>query len=158
LWSNKISDWVVAPYKHPEHDLPENDVFNNHISMICIQSEHAIGFLKGWFHSLKNLCVAIRDKNGHKIATYWVATCVALHAFAMQCEDDDRSDDGDDEDDAVMLDPFIVEELSSASDLDHNIPLPSQSSRTRLQAGKYHCQKLKERLFQAKARHQDQHG
>jgi len=91
--------------------------------------------------------VAIRDKNGHKIATYWVATCVALHAFAMQCEDDDRSDDGDDEDDAVMLDPFIVEGLSSASDSDHDIPLPSQSSRTCLQAGKYHCQKLKRGSF-----------
>jgi len=48
--------------------------------------------------------VAIRDKNGHKIATYWVATCVALHAFAMQCEDHDRDDDRDDEDEAVMLD------------------------------------------------------
>jgi len=55
--------------------------------------------------------VAIRDKNGHKIATYWVATCVAIHAFEMQCEDHDRSDDGDDEDEAVMLDLFIVEGL-----------------------------------------------
>src|SRR5882672_1367969 len=76
------------------------------------------------------------------------ATCVALHAVAMQCEDDDRSDDGDDEDDAVMLDPVIVEGLSSASDSDNDIPLPSQSSRTCLQAGKYHHQKLKERLRQ----------
>jgi len=50
--------------------LPENDFFNNHIH------------------------VAIRDKNGHKIATYWVAMCVALHAFAMQWEDHNRSDDG----------------------------------------------------------------
>ena len=87
-----------------------------------------------------------------------VATCVALHGFEMQCEDNDRSDDGDDEDDAVMLDPFIVEGLSSASDSDHDIPLPSQSSRTCLQAGKDHHQKLKEKLFQGRARHQNQHG
>ena len=70
----------------------------------------------------------------------------------MQCEDHDRSDDGDDGDEAVMLDPFIVEGLSSASDSDHDIPLPSQSSR------KDHHQKLTERLFQAKARCQDGHG
>jgi hypothetical protein len=122
--------------------------------MVRIRSEHAIGFLKGRFHSLKNLCVVIRDKNTHKIATYWVATCVALHAFAMQCEDDERSDD---EDDAVMRDPFIAEGLSSASDSDHDIRLPSRISRTRLQAGKDHRQKLKERLFRAKARQAERH-
>jgi hypothetical protein len=43
----KISAWVVAPYKKPERDLPDNEVFNNHVSHVCIRSEHAIGFLKG---------------------------------------------------------------------------------------------------------------
>ena len=79
--------------------------------MIHIRSEHAFGFLKGQFHSLKNLCVGIKDKNSHLIATYWVATCVILHAFTIQCEDDERLDAGDDEGDVVMCDPFIVEGL-----------------------------------------------
>ena len=80
---------------------------------------------------------------------YWVATCVALHAFAMQCEDDERSDD---EGDAMIHDPFLVEGLSSGSDSDHNILLPSHISQTQLQAGKDYQQKLKEVFFWAKAR------
>ena len=79
--------------------------------MIHIRSEHAFGFLKGQFHSLKNLCVGIKDKNSHLIDMYWVATCVILHAFTIQCEDDERLDAGDDEGDVVMCDPFIVEGL-----------------------------------------------
>ena len=86
-----------------------------------------------------------------------MATCVILYAFAIQCKDDERSDDGDDEGDAVMHDPFIVEGLSSDSGSDCDIPLPSHISRTQLQAGKDYRQKLKERLFQAKARRVKQH-
>ena len=147
----KISKWVVAPYKWPERDLPENDIFNNHVSIIRIRSEHAIGFLKGRFPSLKNLCVAIWDGNGHKVATYWVAGCVAIHSFAMQCEADERSDD---ESDAAMQDPFIMEGLSSDSDSDSIYP-PTERTRiagTRLQGGKAHRQRLKEQLFCAKTR------
>jgi hypothetical protein len=116
--------------------------------MLRIRSEHAIGFLKGRFHSLKNLRVAIKDGNGHKIATYWVAACVAVHAFAMQCEADERSDD---ESDAVMQDPFIMEGLSSDSDSDSIHP-PERTGITRLQGGKAHRQQLKEKLFRAKAK------
>ena len=32
----KISGWVVAPYKKPKCNLPDNEVFNNHLSHICI--------------------------------------------------------------------------------------------------------------------------
>jgi len=138
-------------YKQPECDLPENDVFNNHVSIIRIRSEHPIGFLKGWFPSLKNLRVVIRDGNGHKVATYWVAGCVAIHSFAMQCEADERSDD---ESDAAMQDPFIMEGLSSDSDSDSIYP-PTECTRiagTHLQGGKAHRQWLKERHFHAKTR------
>lgn len=52
--------------------------------MLRIRSEHAIGFLKGRFHSLKHLRVNISDETSHKIATYWVSTCVGIHSFAME--------------------------------------------------------------------------
>ncbi|KAF8226581.1 hypothetical protein L208DRAFT_1499192 [Tricholoma matsutake] len=45
--SISIQIWVVAPYKKPEHDLPDNEVYYKHVSMLQIHSEHAIGFLKG---------------------------------------------------------------------------------------------------------------
>ncbi|KAI0045772.1 hypothetical protein FA95DRAFT_1455900, partial [Auriscalpium vulgare] len=72
--------------KAPARDIPNNEVFNNHVSMVRIRSEHAIGYLKGRFHSLKGLRVSIRDSRSHKYATYWVAACIGVHAFAMQCE------------------------------------------------------------------------
>ncbi|KIL57516.1 hypothetical protein M378DRAFT_33627, partial [Amanita muscaria Koide BX008] len=84
---SKINTWIVAPYKKPDRDIPENEVFNNHLSMLRIRSEHAIGFLKGRFHSLKGLRVYIKNEKTHKIATYWIAACIGIHAFAMLCEE-----------------------------------------------------------------------
>lgn len=54
----------------PEREEPDNRVFNNHVSMVHIRSEHAIGYLKGRFHSLKGIRVKIHDKATHRIATY----------------------------------------------------------------------------------------
>jgi hypothetical protein len=56
---------------------------------VRIRSEHAIGFLKGRFQSLKGLHVSIKDTKTHQFATYWVAAFVSVHSFAMQCEDED---------------------------------------------------------------------
>src|ERR1700761_7411388 len=57
LTPHQLGDWVTAPYKRPEALEPEKEEFNNHVSMLRIRSEHAIGFLKGRFHSLKHLRV-----------------------------------------------------------------------------------------------------
>ncbi|KAF8226700.1 hypothetical protein L208DRAFT_1080827, partial [Tricholoma matsutake] len=90
VWADSaypIDVWIVAPYKKPERDLPENNAFNTQVSKLHIRSEHAIGFLKGRFHSLKNLRVNICDKDSHILVTYWVAACIGLHSFAMQCKE-----------------------------------------------------------------------
>ncbi|KJA12826.1 hypothetical protein HYPSUDRAFT_96761, partial [Hypholoma sublateritium FD-334 SS-4] len=89
IWGDSaypIDTWVVAPYKKPESDLPDNAVYNNHVSMVRIRSEHTIGFLKGRFQSLKGLRINIKDEASHKFATYWVVACIGLHNFAMMCE------------------------------------------------------------------------
>jgi DDE superfamily endonuclease len=158
LWLRltKISRWVVAPYKKPERDLPDNEIFNNHVSMLRIRSEHAIGFLKGRFHSLKHLCINIKDEKTHKFATYWVAACIGLHAFAMrrEAEENPHHELSDDE----VRDPFINEGLSSNSDapLSHDdAPLPRISAR-RLQAARDRREQLKRRLFRAKEQHSRQ--
>ncbi|KAF8218578.1 hypothetical protein L208DRAFT_1149788, partial [Tricholoma matsutake] len=93
VWADSaypINVWIVVPYKKLEQDLPENDAFNTQVSKLHLWSEHAIGFLKGHFHLLKNLHVNICDKNSHILATYWVAACIGLHSFAMQCEEKKR--------------------------------------------------------------------
>jgi len=51
------------------------------------------------------------DERSHKFATYWIAACVGLHAFAMQCEEDEHTDG----DGSEYEDPFIAEGLSSSS-------------------------------------------
>ena len=99
----------------PERELPDNERFNNHVSIVRIRSEHAIGFLKGRFQSLKGLRIRIVDERSHKFATYWVLACVAIHSFAMQCEEEERRAEGGDSD-GVDDDPFIYEGLSSSSE------------------------------------------
>lgn len=126
------------------------------MSMVRIRSEHAIGFLKGRFQSLKGLRVRIKDKNSHQFATYWVAACIGIHAFAMQCEAEERARDNLDGDDDE--DPFIAQGLSSDSDSDTNLnPLSfSQGpiSGLRLRKAKARREQLKRRLFRAKDRRQ----
>ncbi|KIK79248.1 hypothetical protein PAXRUDRAFT_84373, partial [Paxillus rubicundulus Ve08.2h10] len=93
VWADSaypLQTWVVAPYKAPEKISERNMEFNNHVSMLRIRSEHAIGFLKGRFQSLKGLLVRIVDEKSHKFATYWVAACIGLHAFAVHCENKEK--------------------------------------------------------------------
>jgi hypothetical protein len=117
--------------------------------MVRIRSEHAIVFLKGRWHSLKHLRVRITDERSHKFATYWIAACVGLHAFAMQCEEDKHMDD-----DSEHEDPFIAEGLSLSSS-DDDIPLlrPSRNPNLqRLRTVKAQRERLKWALFRAKDR------
>ncbi|KAF8231832.1 hypothetical protein L208DRAFT_1275302, partial [Tricholoma matsutake] len=151
-----VDVWIIAPYKKPERDLPDNEEFNKHVSRVCIRSEHAIRSLKGRFHSLKNLCLSISDKTSHILATYWVAACIGVHSFAMQCKECKWQYDNDVNSDlSAPKDPFIAEGLSSSSDSDvaTTMPLPrSTIPATHLRAGKAHCENLKEKLFRSKAR------
>ncbi|KAF8197179.1 hypothetical protein K438DRAFT_1967426 [Mycena galopus ATCC 62051] len=116
--------------------------------MVRIRSEHAIGFIKGRFQSLKALRVNIKDEKTHKFATYWIAACIGLHSFTMQSEDAERGSAGDA--DAVMDDPFIADGLSSASSSEGNVGPALQGGGTRLQDGKAKREHLKLRLFKAK--------
>ena len=116
--------------------------------MVRIWSEHAISFLKSRFHLLKHLRLQISDESSHRFATYWIAACIGIHAFAMQCEDEERDDAN-----SNFEDPFIAEGLSpSDSDSD---PAPQRqprgnASQHRLYAAKAKREKLKRALFRAK--------
>lgn len=139
---------MIAPYKKPFSLQAGNEEFNNHVSMVRIRSEHAIGFLKGRFHSLKSLRVLIKDQKTHQFATYWVSACVGIHAFAMQREEEERGVESDDE--AVMADPFIDEGMSSMSDSEGNATGAPPGGR--VHHGKAKREQLKRRLFRAKTR------
>jgi len=83
------------------------------VSILCIQSEHAIGFLKGHFQSLKGLCIHIKDEKTHIIATYWVAACIGIHSFAIQNETEALHQENNDEIEPFH-DSFIDEGLTDS--------------------------------------------
>lgn len=149
----KIQVWLVAPYKKPEADVPENTRFNNHVSMVRIRSEHAIGFLKGRFASLKHLRISIVDEAAHIFATYWIAACIGLHCFAMMCEDDENPDRDLDNMQSSWRDPFIDEGLSSGpSDVENERFRPTarySRATQRLRKAKAKREKIKQQLFRA---------
>ncbi|TFY54301.1 hypothetical protein EVG20_g9761 [Dentipellis fragilis] len=148
VWADSaypISTWVVTPYKRPLHDIRENEVFNNHVSMLRIRSEHVIGFLKGRFQSLKSLHVRICDEATHQFATQWVVACIATHAFAMQCEAEEHGDD------QLSDDSFIGDGLSS--DEDANVGGTQQTDDAKvLTSSKAWWEWLKGALFRSKER------
>jgi hypothetical protein len=117
------------------------------LSQIRIRSEHAIGYLKGRFQSLKELRIQIMNQKSHKFATYWVACCIGVHAFAMACEDDDEDNEYDRQD-------FINNGLSSSSDSESGIVGQQRpgAGPGRLGEGKRLCAALKRRLFRARER------
>jgi hypothetical protein len=148
----QISDWIVAPYKAPECYLPNNKAFNEKVSSLRIRSEHAIGFLKGRFQSLKGLRVRINDKKTHKYATYWIAACVAVHNFALCCKAEERT-----EDQAIEDNPFFRECIDDSEDEDSSSssedkrPLDACTFMTqgRLSRGKERCESLKTAMLRA---------
>jgi hypothetical protein len=74
----------------PEKNTQENTTFNYYVSNIRIRSEHCIGFLKGRFQSLRDLHIRINTEKNMKFAALWVTTCIAVHSFAMDHEDDSK--------------------------------------------------------------------
>jgi hypothetical protein len=153
----------VAPYKAPERNQEENEVFNKHVSKLRIRSEHAIGYLKGRFQSLKGLWVVINTSDAHIIAMYWVAACIGIHSFALNHEiQKNREQDPDFDENNPYRDPFIYEGLSDSEDDGQEGAEVDTSTRTsrisvRLRRGKVHREKLKKLLFEAKNRRHKAH-
>ncbi|KAF5329182.1 hypothetical protein D9611_013194 [Ephemerocybe angulata] len=111
IWADSaypIQTWVVTPYKKPDSEEADNTIYNNHLSHLRIRSEHAIGFLKGRFQSLKGLRVDITSAKTHQFAVYWVLSCIAIHAFAIASEQAHKESPEDNE--------FIYDGLSDAED------------------------------------------
>jgi hypothetical protein len=153
----------VAPYKAPERNQEENEVFNKHVSKLRIRSEHAIGYLKGRFQSLKGLRVTINTSDAHIIAMYWVAACIGIHSFALKHEiQKNREQDPDFDENNPYRDPFIYEGLSDSEDdgQENAVGASTSNSRisVRLRRGKAHREKLKRLLFQAKNRRHKAHA
>lgn len=115
--------------------------------MVRIRSEHAIGFLKGRFQSLKSLRVNIIDERSHKFATYWIAACIVVHTFALRCEIAAREPNFD-----PARDPFVAAGVSSDSDSDREPRIRQRTHRgpRNLPAAKARRLKLKADILRAR--------
>ena len=64
-----LQSWLMISYKIPNR-IKENRDFNYTLSRVQIWSEHAIGYLKGQFQSLKELQVKINNRKNMRFASY----------------------------------------------------------------------------------------
>lgn len=88
-WSDAgypLRTWCIIPYKGPLSSVRENREFNFALSKIRIRSEHAIGYLKGRFQSLKELRIRINSPEDVTYASCWIQSCIILHAFSIDNE------------------------------------------------------------------------
>ena len=96
MWADSayaLDSWCITPYKRPLAALPENKTFNYHLSRVRVKSEHAMGYLKGRFSSLRGLRQQIGDATDHKRALVWVKTCIIIHTLVSFIEEGDEDSD-----------------------------------------------------------------
>jgi hypothetical protein len=101
---------------------------------VRIRSEHAVGYLKGRFSSLRGLRQQIDDPVDHQRALEWIRACIILHTYVIRrgLEDDD------------FVGELIAEGLEPGARDEEVLPPPEAARETR---GQRKRRQVKERLF-----------
>jgi hypothetical protein len=104
IWADSaygLDWWCQTPYKKPASLQADNKTFNYHLSRVntiflngtssvClltsqlqvrVKSEHAMGYVKGRFCSLKGLRQQIDDTVDHGRALAWIKACIIIHTL-----------------------------------------------------------------------------
>jgi hypothetical protein len=63
------------------------------LKQVRVKSEHAMGYLKGRFSSLRGLRQQIDNATDHKRALAWVKTCIVIHTLVSFIERGDEDED-----------------------------------------------------------------
>lgn len=163
IWADSaypVEAWCVTPFKKPANNIPENKTFNYwvshvelgslHTSIVCLQiffqvrirSEHAVGFLKGRFQSLRGLCQQIKNEKDHLRALEWVRACLVIHTLIHDIESETNTLD------AQWEEELIAAGIPSDSE-DSGNEGPAVISRTRQRetAGQRKRRKVKDSLY-----------
>ncbi|CAK5267593.1 unnamed protein product, partial [Mycena citricolor] len=146
IWGDSAypsESWCVTPFKKPANGLAENKTFNYWVSHVRIRSEHAVGFLKGRFQSLRRLRQQIKNETDHLRALEWIRACLVLHTLIHNIESEEGT-----------LDQEWEEELirdgaeDDGHDEDDEDPAPARRNRRgRESSGQRKRRKVKEALF-----------
>ncbi|KIK17514.1 hypothetical protein PISMIDRAFT_111276 [Pisolithus microcarpus 441] len=125
--------WCLSPFKRPRGGSlsRQQSIYNQYLSKVCVQVEHAFAALKGRFQSLQELRLQIRSKQDLYVAIYWVECCLILHNMIVHFETGKRGE-------ASMMDWALREGLQFERQNEENVVVgevsgsPGQCHRTGL--------------------------
>lgn len=108
---------------------------------VRVKSEHAMGYLKGRFGSLRGLRQQIGDATDHKRALTWVKTCIIIHTLVSFVEEG--------EEDSDFMDELVREGTDVPGDVEAGQALADQSDTQRETQGQRRRTELKTLLFES---------
>ncbi|KAF7300775.1 DDE Tnp4 domain-containing protein [Mycena kentingensis (nom. inval.)] len=142
IWADSaypLQFWLMAPYKAPIKFQDRNEAFNYYVANVRVRSEHAVGYLKGRFSSLRGLRIRIDDQDSIGFATYWVIACMVVHNFAMVHERDINMD----------TDTFFLEGLRAVQSERQQIEeLDADARDVELEIAEERRTEIKQKLFE----------
>ena len=89
-----LSLTLITPYKRPEQHSIANRRFNQQLSSVRIDIEHAFGILKGRWQSLCGLRLRLKNQERYDFALSWIYVCVLLHNILIREDDKWEETDG----------------------------------------------------------------
>ena len=92
VYSN--TSYLIGPYKSPYTREKSNRQFNQKLSSVRVDIEHAFGTLKGRWESLMGLRLIIRSREKYKLAVKWITMCCILHNILVDLKDDWDREEG----------------------------------------------------------------
>ncbi|MBW0573088.1 hypothetical protein O181_112803 [Austropuccinia psidii MF-1] len=78
------SPWIVPAYKRVLAQNEYNHSFDHCLEKSRVQIKHAIGILKGWWFSLREMQNQMRDAHEIKYFFSWVVSCTILPNMLAQ--------------------------------------------------------------------------
>ena len=87
----RVTRRCITPYKEPLASQIAGGYreFNLHLAEARVKIEHTFGVLKSWWGSLKGIPINIQSGNDHVRVLAWVMSCIFLHNFLNNCENDE---------------------------------------------------------------------
>ena len=116
-----------------------NSSDSENFKQVRVKSEHAMGYLKGRFSSLRGLRQQIGDATDHKRALTWVKTCIIIHTIISFVEEGDE--------DGEFMDELVREGTDIPNDVILGQTNMDQSDTVRETRGQRKRTELKTMLF-----------
>ncbi|KAE8183966.1 hypothetical protein CF328_g8015 [Tilletia controversa] len=88
VWTDNgygLSEFTCGPYDHiVAAKSPDFKAYNKAVSGVRVRSEHAFGYFKGRFQSMKGLRVQIQDSEDHHRAVQIIVAAMVAHNIALR--------------------------------------------------------------------------